>query len=176
MFFEDDVIWVIDTSSVINVKELVKKTGRKKVFDALAELCVQGRLVFPQEVLDELENGARRGMEDLPLKWARENKQFGYTLGPCSEQLHKVMNDPVAKLTPDPRQDKGADDADPHVLATALEVVSKGSQAVVVTQESKKSPPQVPLNVAAGSLNLPSINLYALLTKIGIWEDELLNP
>ena len=85
------------------------------------------------------------------------------------------MNHPVARLTPDPDQTAGEDDADPHVLATALRVSSIGSRPVVVTQESRKPPPQVPLNVAAGSLGLPSINLYALLIAIGAWTDDLRN-
>lgn len=86
------------------------------------------------------------------------------------------MNNPTARLTSDPNQTTGADDADPHVLATALEVVALGGTAIVVTQESRKHPPQVPLNVAAGSLGLPSINLYALLIGIGAWADEFRNP
>lgn len=85
------------------------------------------------------------------------------------------MNDPVALLTPDPDQTSGEDDADPHVLATAPKVFSLGGRPVVVTQESRKALPQVPLNVAAGSLGLPSINLYALLIAIGVWTEDIRN-
>lgn len=85
------------------------------------------------------------------------------------------MSSPTARLTSDPNHTAGADDADPHVLATALEVVKFGGNAIVVTQESRKHPPLVPLNVAAGSLGLPSINLYAFLIGIGVWKDEFRN-
>ena len=129
-------IWVFDTSSLINVKELIKPSRRQDVLDALAGLCDHGRVVFPKEVVDELDNGAKLGRPDLPLSWAKKNRRAACRLGSCYQELATVMNDPVAQLTPDPDQTKGADDADPHVLATALKVASLGSSPVVVTQES----------------------------------------
>ena len=85
--------------------------------------------MFPKEVVDELENGTKTGKPDLPLSWAKKNRKLGCRLGPCYEELATVMNDPVAQLTPDPDQTKGKDDADPHVLATALRRAVTGSAA-----------------------------------------------
>lgn len=169
-------VWVVDTSSIINVKELIKPKHRLSVFLALTNELFNGRLVFPREVVHELSNGVKDGKSDSPLVWAKQSSRLGCRLGPCFDKLTKVMNNPTARLTSDPNQTTGADDADPHVLATALEVVALGGTAIVVTQESRKHPPQVPLNVAAGSLGLPSINLYALLIGIGAWVDEFRNP
>ena len=168
-------IWVFDTSSLINVKELINPNKRQDVLDALAGLCEEGRVLFPKEVVDELENGAKPGRPDLPLSWAKANRRLACRLGPCYQQLAIVMNDPVAQLTPDPDQTKGADDADPHVLATALMVASLDGNPVVVTQESRKALPQVPLNVAAGSLGLPSVNLYAVLIATDVWTEDMRN-
>ena len=168
-------VWVIDTSSLIHVKELIHPNHRQAVLASLTQLCDENRLLYPQEVLDELKNGAKRGRPDPPLTWAKLNKRKGCRLGRCYKQLAVVMNDQVASLTADPDQTSGEDDADPHVLATALKVLELGSSPVVVTQESRKAPPQVPLNVAAGSLGLPSINLYALLLAIDVWTDDLRN-
>ncbi len=84
------------------------------------------------------------------------------------------MNHPVAKLTSDPDQTSDREDADPFVLATALKLESTLWTPVVVTEESRKAPPLVPLNTAAGSLRLPAINLYVLLVRLGIWSDDLL--
>ena len=47
-------IYVIDTSSLISVKEVIKPSKRVHVFDELTELCQQGRLVYPNEVFKEL--------------------------------------------------------------------------------------------------------------------------
>ena len=126
MFVTNQEIWVIDTSSLIHVKELIGPKHRSFVFEKLTELCDEGRLLFPPEVVDELKNGVKPGRPDPPLSWVKANKQPGCRLGRCHDQLVKVMNDPVAQLTPDPDQTSGEDDADPHVLATALKVHSLG--------------------------------------------------
>ena len=168
-------VWVLDTSSVINVKELIRPECRRDALDTLSRLCDEGLVLFPREVFNELKNGTKKGRPDLPFEWAKQNRDTGSRLGRCYEELAIVMNHPVAQLTPDPDQTKGEDDADPHVLATALKATSLGNRAVVVTQESRKGPPQVPLNVAAGALGLPSINLHALLIAIGVWTEEMRN-
>ncbi|MCY3883546.1 MAG: DUF4411 family protein [Gammaproteobacteria bacterium] len=175
MIDPNSTIWVIDTSSLINVKELVTPEHRQSVFNELTNICNEGRILFPPEVLAELKNGAKAGRPDLPLDWAKQNRKLACRFGRCNDELSHVMNDPVAQLTPDPNQTDGEDDADPHVLATALKAVSLVDKVVVVTQESRKHPPQVALNVAAGSLGFPSINLYVLLIELGIWKDELTN-
>ena len=170
---EGATYWIFDTSSLINVKELIKPEYRADVIDALTHRCQAGHVLFPPEVVDELNNGAKPGRPDAPLSWAKANKKQGCRLGQCYDELVVVMNHPVAKLTPDPDQTTGEDDADPHVLATALKVASCGGKPVVVTQESRKSFPQVPLNVAAGSLGLPSVTLYAGLISMGVWQDDM---
>ena len=165
-------IWVFDTSSLIEVKDLVHKDYRNVVFNELGELCTQGRLLFPLEVEKQL---AKFKKPDPPLIWSQENKKSGCRLGSSDDEFKIVTNHPAAKFTPDLDQAFEEDDADPHVLATALKVGSLGRQATVVTEESNKKPPQLPLNVATGSLGLPSINLYALLLLIGAWRNHYLN-
>ena len=176
MNISDDTIWVFDTSSLINVKELIKPQRREYVFDRLTTICEQNRLVYPHEVVKELSNGTKDGKPDLPLSWAKLNKLKGCRFGACYTELTIVMNHPVAQLTPDPQQIAGEDDADPHVLATALSCNSSGYRPTVVTQESRKVPPQVPLNVAAGALGLPCVHLYAMLIKANIWSTDLSMP
>ena len=117
-------IFVIDTSSLINVKETINPSKRVYVFDKLTELCQQGRLVFPNEVFKELQAGVKSGRRDLPFEWARDNRSMGCRLGHCHVELNSVMSHSVAKLTSDPDQISDPDDADPHVLATALNLVS----------------------------------------------------
>ena len=89
--------WVIDTSSLIHVKELVNPVHRQDVLDAFTILCEKGSIVFPKEVLDELVNGTKEGKPDLPLLWAKKNRNRGCRFGPCYAELALVMNDPVAR-------------------------------------------------------------------------------
>lgn len=60
-------IWVFDSSSLIHVKELIKPVHRQDVLDAVTTLCENGSVVFPREVVSELENGTKKGQPDLPL-------------------------------------------------------------------------------------------------------------
>jgi len=166
-------IFVIDTSSLISVKEVIKLEKREAVFNVLTNICQQDALVYPPEVFKELEVGVKSGRPDLPFQWAKENKERGCRFGSCHEELRTVMNHPIARLTSDPDQTSDREDADPFVLATALKLESTLLTPVVVTEESRKAPPLVPLTVAAGSLGLPAINLYALLVRLGIWSDDL---
>ncbi|MDE0093246.1 MAG: DUF4411 family protein [Gammaproteobacteria bacterium] len=166
-------IFVFDTSSIIKVKHLVRgQSNQQTVFDELTQLCEHEGLTYPPKVLVELEQYPEQNA-DLPLIWARKNKEKGCKFGNCFEEVKKVMNDSVAQLIIDTSKPFNRQEADPYVLATALIVEAELlGDPVVVTEEAKKSPPEVPLNVAAGALNLPSINLYALLVKTNIWSSD----
>lgn len=62
------------------------------------------------------------------------------------------MKNSVAKLTPDPDQTDGDEDADPFMPATARRLDSIGLNPLVASLESKKTLPQVPFNIAAGAV------------------------
>jgi hypothetical protein len=169
------MIFVVDTSSLIWVKERIAVAHRAYVFSELSIQCDNDLLVFPPEVFKELENGTKNGKVDLPFMWAKTNKKNGTRFGRCYGHLETVMAHPIACKTPDPNQTAGPDDADPHVLATALHVRDAlGVPATVVTNEANKKPPQIPLHVAAGALQLPTLNMHALLIHCGVWDDTLL--
>ena len=55
MELQSGEIFVIDTSSLIRVKELIKPEKREQVFSDLTNLCQQDALVYPPEVFKELE-------------------------------------------------------------------------------------------------------------------------
>ncbi|MCY3986747.1 MAG: hypothetical protein OXF23_06905, partial [Candidatus Dadabacteria bacterium] len=63
---------------------MIKVDHRPLVFLELTKLCDLGRLVFPQEVVDELKNGIKSGKPDAPLIWAKQNKKSGCRLGACA--------------------------------------------------------------------------------------------
>lgn len=74
--------WVIDTSSIIEVRRPALQIPAPKlpeVYGRLGELVGQGHLVFPRKVLEELERQAgtiaATGNADLPYEWAREQAE-----------------------------------------------------------------------------------------------------
>ena len=169
-------MFVIDTCSLTAIKKTINPSKRKFVFDELEKLCIDGRLCYPPAVLDELSRGITDGRSDLPHKWAKDMKKTGCRFGSFEAELDEVMNDPVASLTSDPNQANESEDADPFVLATALHLKRLGHSPTVVTQESNKKIPLVALNTASGALEIPAINLYAFLVKLGIWSDDMKIP
>ena len=64
--------WVADTSSLIAVRQ-GGLPGRKQsaVFTALAHLVRRDQLIFPPQLLEELEWGLSSHAEDQALRWAR---------------------------------------------------------------------------------------------------------
>ena len=61
-------IWVVDSSSIILARSLYSRKDHTLVLDGLGRLVVSGRLVFPREVVAELERYA--GAENPALAWA----------------------------------------------------------------------------------------------------------
>lgn len=64
-----DVVWVIDTSSILQIRRSTQAAVRRQVFDRLTQLVAQKRLVYPPEVVDELKRN--------PILMPRMRNSFG---------------------------------------------------------------------------------------------------
>ena len=78
------VVWVIDTSSIIEVRRAVQVAVRRQAFAGMSRLVLEERLVYPPEVLNELERnnrpqGARR---TVPVVQG----ECGDSTWPCDER------------------------------------------------------------------------------------------
>lgn len=161
------VVWVIDTSSICEVRRAVPIAVRKQTFAGLTKLVNDGRLVYPPEVLDELKRTADLKAPDEQYLWAKTNSEVANARGKCELSDVKPVLDAVPNVL-DPQKDSGAEEADPYVLAVARKLRSEGVDARVVTQETKDSPSKMSLNTAAGILGIPCVPLKAFLTAESI--------
>ena len=59
------IIWVVDTSSIIEIRRSVPNVRRQSVFGSMSALVTDGRLMYPKQVVDELER--RFGHADVGL-------------------------------------------------------------------------------------------------------------
>jgi len=161
-------IWVIDTSSIIEVRGgLVPRQNMQGVYDALTSMVIRGQLVFPPAVLNELEAWERsRSGPDPPLRWARENQERATRFKHGIDYWKKVMTEAGEVIDPDK---SGADEADPHVLALALYLVDERYTVTVVTEDRKDRPDKISLNSACGILRLPCLPVRIFLRRLGIW-------
>lgn len=161
------VIWVIDTSSLIDIKSSVPRPDRDRLYEKLTSLVKEGRLFFPRQVVEELKrDSADKRSPDRPCVWALEVEDEACRLGPLLEEVRAVLASVPDVL--DPAKESGVDEADPYVLAMAKRLRDDGHDARVVTEEVRNSPTRLSLNTACGILGVPSVPLRGLLRAEGI--------
>ena len=158
---------MIDTSSIIEVRRGVANGLKPAVFQAMSELVANGRLVFPSQVLDELERFADPAAPDAQYQWARRNAATATERATSVfEEVAEVLA--VVPTVLDPDKDSGVEEADPYVLAAALKLRQQDLDCRVITEERHDTPTRTSLNTAAGLLGLPSVPLLAFLASEGI--------
>ena len=160
------IVWIVDTSSIVEVRRAVENTKKPQVFEKLTELVNEGRLMFPRQVLDELERVADPAGPDQQYLWAKLNQTTACHNDPSLESVKAVLA--VVPRVLDPDKDTGAEEADPYVLAKAADLKQAGTDARVVTEEKNDTPRKMSLRTAAGLLGIPSVPLRAFLEFEGI--------
>src|SRR6516162_105130 len=142
------VVWVIDTSSVIEVRRSVENSKKDLVFSRMTTLVQQGRLAFPKQVVDELERFADLSSPDRQYQWAKENERNASARPPSLDAIQAVLREVPTVLDPD--KDTGVEEADTYVLAMAVNLRLNGHDARIVTEETKDIPRKMSLRTAAG--------------------------
>jgi hypothetical protein len=161
------VVWVIDTSSIIEVRRAVPVAVRKKTFAGLTQLVNENRLAYPPEVLDELERNIDPKTPDEQYQWAKSNATAAHVRAKCDlDDVKAVLADVPTVL--DPEKDSGVEEADAYVLAVARKLRAAGIDARIVTQENRDTPAKMSMSTAAGILGIPCVPLKAFLTAESI--------
>lgn len=164
---EPSAYFVVDTSSLIEVRRIVPKARIPAILRALTRFVDAGELVFPAEVDDELDRFRKPGLEDPIGDWVAASKRRATRFGPQFEHLKTVLADPQARRVVDPEKD-GVDEADPHVLALAL-ALKENADVVVIAQETRDRPDKLSIATACGVPRLVRLPVSAFLYEQGIW-------
>jgi Domain of unknown function (DUF4411) len=130
-------------------------------------LVQEGRLVFPKEVVGELERTADPRSPDPQFQWAKQHEPTACTHGAPTLQQVKDILSLVPKVL-DVDKDTRVEEADPYVLAMASRLLNEGKNVRIVTEETKEMPRKMSLRTAAGLLRIPSVPLRAFLGFEGI--------
>jgi hypothetical protein len=155
--------WVIDTSSLIHIRSLFSRAERESVMERLAELVEDGRVVYPREVVLELERYA--GADNPALAWAKAHQTAAARMQPSFEALRNVLAHVPEVID---ASKEGTEEADPYVLAMAVALRESGADARVVTEEFKTTVRKMPLGSAAGFLGIPSVSIRTMLKFEGV--------
>lgn len=158
-------VWVVDTSSITEIRRRLPREDQRKVYASLTALVDANHLVFPVQVLNELKRWTNPTGDDPPLKWAESvgdhavsNAEWG-TVAEVLRQVQEVL---------DPDKTGGTEEADPYILARALELKRDGRDVTIITEEKTNKPRKLSLSTAAGILKLPAVTMLPFLKSQGL--------
>ena len=159
-------LWIIDTSSIIESRRIVSRTAEKQILEALTKQVTAGVLVFPKQVLAELERYYLPENPDPQFKWAKFNAANASRKTDYERVKIVLMRVPTVM---DPEKQSPVDEADPYVISLALELRERDQNPTVITEDRKDQPRKMSLATACGLWEIPTVPLEAFLAHAGIW-------
>ena len=105
-------IWVVDTSALIQIKSSIPHGQRPHVFITLTALVTEGRLMFPPQVLHELERDSEGHAPDQVCSWALSVEATACALAASYEEVKAVLA--IVPDVLDSMKDPGVDEPVPH--------------------------------------------------------------
>jgi hypothetical protein len=158
-----DRVWVLDASALIHFKKIA--VGKQwAAFKLLEEMVLLGSIAMPRLVIKEASEIMH---PDMPGAWAAGVKDslihpLDPAVDPYVRNVMAVAGDVVDPNSPD-------DDADPYVVALALELCASGYDAVVVTDDVvDRMPIKISLETACTRCQVKSVNAEQFLLAIGL--------
>lgn len=85
-------VWIIDTSSIIEIRRSVQAVNRPRLLTRLSALVQEDRLKFPRQVVEELRRAATPDRRDTLLEWAERVAPQACASGPTLEQVKQVLS------------------------------------------------------------------------------------
>lgn len=158
-------LYVIDTSSLINLNRYNPMDVYPSVWKKLEDLIKAGRLISPKEVLFEIQEG-----DDELLDWAKE--QDSLFKDPTPRQIAIVQQ--VLQNYPSIVKIDRKYDADPWVVALAYEFATSPQKTlielnpVVVTEEKLKGN-KVKIPLVCRQYGLNSVDIITMF-RIESWK------
>jgi len=151
---ENSVIWVIDSSSIVELKS-VPHALRPHVIRHLDTLVGNGRLIYPRQVLDELKGYAppKALKNDVPYSWAKGHEARACRPDRLVAEAKAILDAHPDLIDPD---SAGKDPADPYIVALAQKLRSGGVDARIVTNDTRQINNKVSVAAVAGLLGSPS--------------------
>ncbi len=151
---ENSVIWVIDSSSIVDLK-IIPHALRPQVIRHLDALVANGRLIYPRQVLEELKGYAppKALNNDVPYSWAKGHEARACHPDRLVAEAKAILDAHPDLIDPD---SAGKDPADPYIVALAQKLRSGGVDARIVTNDTRQINNKVSVAAVAGLLGSPS--------------------
>jgi hypothetical protein len=166
---------MIDTCSILEVRRgLIPGPEIPRVYAQLTEIVNDGNLIFPKQVVDELEEctGSTTAKPDQPYIWAKKNSDQATRFGFDGNNLKAVLAHPIAQKVLDTAK-SGKEEADAYILELATRLQRDRHQVTVLTEDRKNKPMKLSLHSACGVLRVVPLNIEVFLAQRGIWTRPL---
>ena len=163
-------IWVVDTSSILEVRRRIPGPSLRGVYSKLTNLVENDQLVFPIQVFRELEYYYKNSPQgsDLPYEWAMTNKKRATRYKTDYQILRNILQHPQVGNVVDHNKVGGAEEADPYVLSLAFQLKDE-YEVTVLAEEIRDRSDKISINTACGLLRLVPLRMGAFLNQRGIW-------
>jgi len=161
-----NIIYCIDTSSLIELKEKYPQTIFTNLWNNIDELIQKGRIIAPVEVKKEIEKG-----DDELKSWVKNKRRNKMFIKPDKFQFEKAK-EILSKYTFLAKSDKVDDvNADPWLISLVVkkldeekEILFK-NQYIIVTEESQIRSNRIP--TVCKQINIECINLIKMFEQEG---------
>ncbi len=155
------MVWVLDTSALVEFKKLIPIKQQWDAFKQLEKMVSDGQIMMPRKVIQEAEEIIH---PDVPGAWASGVRHLlRYSLDEDYEWIRLVMQragDVVDKT-------KTKEEADPYVLACALQLIQQGALVIVVTNDQiDRLPIRIALTTACNRLGISWIDAKTFLHDV----------
>jgi hypothetical protein len=132
----DDLrVWVVDTSSLIQIRQSgLSLAEQAKVFKALTARAQAGLLLFPPQVREELEWNEPDRPNDAAREWVRSVRSVAERAADFATVKRVLARAPLLIDVNSKR-----DQADPYVIALALDSQSLGGVSILSDDRRDRS-------------------------------------
>lgn len=154
-----ELVVVIDSSTIIEIKKQVPADQQWDVFDQMLTLVRQGRLVFPSQVRKEV-SGERH--PDMPGPWCAKAARYRQHPDPGDATLSELL--PFVENLVDANADPDREPADPYVVAMAWELLERRYDVAVATDDVvDRMPLKIALATACDNLGITTWDCQTLV-------------
>ncbi len=157
-------VWILDTSGLVDFKKLIRVDDQWAAFKQFEQLANDGGLAMPRHVITET---SEIDHPDMPGAWAAGmRRQLQHPLDPAVDPwLLKVMAETAAVVD----QSKETEEADPYVVALALQLADAGCCVAVVTSDVvDRMPIKIALATACAHFAIDVVSPRDFLIEQGI--------
>ena len=154
-------VWVLDASSLIEAKSVISIKQQWHSFKQLESMTERGQIAMPRQVINEL---AEVTHPDLPGAWSvGVRDKLGHPLRPDDEYVRSVTREVpgIVDIL------KEREDADPYVVALALQLQAAGHAVCVVTEDTQDRV-SVSIRTACCQLGIDCCDAKTFLGRCGL--------